>query len=124
MCLVGPGTCEPVRPTGGRKRGESASHAAARCTVYRHTVLWEPSHDGLAAWPGLCGQSEARDTADAPDGQWGDLREAKAESAQRRAQDLSVSLAGGEDRAGQPRVEHRYHVYPLTARLYLPGGGD
>src|SRR3954464_7940426 len=107
MCVAGAGTCQSVLSAGWGKRGECASHAAARYAIHRNAVLWESSDDGLAAEPGLCGQSEAGDPADAADGDCGHLYEAAAEPGGRGTRDLSVSLARRADRAGQPCVEHR-----------------
>src|SRR5438045_740889 len=68
MCVAGAGTRQPVLSAGGGKRGECASHAAARYAIHGDAVLWESSDDGLAAESGLCRQSEAGDPADAADG--------------------------------------------------------
>ena len=59
--------------------------------------------------------------ADEPDGASGDLSGAAYQQSAPRAPGLPISAAGPGDRAGEPCLVSRYHLYPGAARLPLPG---
>ena len=102
---------------------ESETDAFDRRAVHADAIL-RGSQDGLVAGRArLCGQSEARAALDAVDGIGSHLPETAAVDSSAGAQDLSVSIAGAEDRPAQSGVVQRHHLHSAAAGVHIPGCG-
>ena len=106
----------------GGERGDARADAADRRAVPEVPVLRRPS-DGTSPAPrGRVDRPTPGRSADEPDGASGDLSGAAYQRSAPRAPGLPISAAGPGDRAGEPCLVRRYHLYPGAARLPLPGG--
>ena len=108
--------------TGSGKPGEPEADALAGRAVHAHTVLWSASDDVLARRAGLSGERQEGAKATTADGTGSDLSEAAAIAARSWTSDLSLSSAWLADRAAEPSLGERHHLYPPAPRVYLPGG--
>src|SRR2546422_2393367 len=118
------GPVELLLPGSGGDAREPRADASDRRAVHADTVLRDPAADSMVAQQRLRGQSQASGALDEADGTGGDLPEASAESANRRASDLSVPVARRPDRAPGPGLEYRHCLYSIAGRVRLPRGCD
>ncbi len=66
---------------------------------------------------------EACQTFNSDDGARSDLSGKESFDTGAGSQDLSVPVAGNEDRAAEPGLEHGHHVLPPAGRIRLSDGG-
>ena len=112
----------PLLHAGSEKRTKPEANAFAGRAIHAHALLWGASNDVLAERTRLCGEPETRATAAAADGTGSDLSKATVVTVGGRTPHLPLSAAGSEDRAAEPGLGERYHVYTFAPRIYLPGG--
>ena len=105
--------------TGQRQRPRGK--AAHRRAVHRATVLRGATDRPHAERGGLSDRPQARAQADAVDGDRGARAEAANDQARSGTQDLSLPAARSGDRAAEPGLGGRHHLYPDRPRLPLPG---
>src|SRR5882757_7086380 len=110
----------PAAQAGQRQRRRA--EAPDRRTVHCLALSRLAPDDGDAARGGRVCEPEARPAADASDGDRGARAEAENEQARARPQDLSLSPAQSDDRAREPRLGCRHHLYSDRARLSLSRG--
>src|SRR5882757_4421504 len=110
----------PAAQAGQRQRRRA--EAPDRRTVHCLALSRLAPDDGDAARGGRVCEPEARPAADASDGDRGARAEAENEQARARPQDLSLSPAQSDDRAREPRLGFRHHLYSDRARLSLSRG--
>src|SRR3984885_2888924 len=101
-----------------RRRAEAPDRRTFHCLALSRLA----PDDGDAARGGRVCEPEARPAADASDGDRGARAAAENEQARARPQDLSLSPAQSDDRAREPRLGCRHHLYSDRARLSLSRG--
>ena len=111
------GVYRPRKPA-----NDNDADALDRRTVHCLALSRFAPDDGDAARGGRVCEPEARPAADASDGDRGARAEAENEQARARPQDLSLSPAQSDDRAREPRLGCRHHLYSDRARLSLSRG--
>ena len=124
MRIINSQPIELLPHAGRRERRQSGADARHRRAVPEDAVLWLAPDGPGAQHATPAAQSQARSTTDATDGPGSRVPQAADHAARRKPQDLPVFIARSEDRASQPGVERRHHVYPDAQRLHVPGGGD
>src|SRR3954451_19902020 len=115
---------DAVLQAGADGPGRPGPDAADGRTLHGVTVLRVAADGGGVAPRRLAGEPQAGAAADAPDGAGGDLPEAEHQQGASGAQGLPVSVAGSGDRATEPGLVRRHHVYSDGQGLCLSGGGD
>ena len=88
----------------------------------KYPFLRRPSDGASPAPRGRADRPTPGRSADAPDGASGDLSGAAHQRSAPQAPGLPLSTAGSGNRAAEPRLVRRHHLYPGAARLPLPGG--
>src|SRR5690242_7252890 len=106
------GALDAVLPPGADGPGRPGVDAADGRALHRLAVLRLAADGGGVAPRRLDGEPQAGAAADAPDGSGGALPEADHQQGASGAQGLPVSIAGSGDRAAEPGVVRRHHVYP------------
>src|SRR5580704_18695658 len=106
-------------PAATGERGEPAAAPPARPTVSEASVFRKPKNGRRAG-----GEPQAHPTADAHPGHRSPLSETEPEPSSAGSSDLPIPAARRDDRAAQPRLEHRYYLSSDAWRLSLSGRGD
>lgn len=104
-----------------RSRGCSFDEPDRRA-IYEGAVLRQPKDVGFSSEPGTLDQSQASAEADEEDGDSGHLSWTQYEPTPDRTCDLPLSSEGFFDQTPQSGLECRYHLHPVDARLWIPGG--
>jgi hypothetical protein len=110
----------PGAQAGERQRRRA--DAPDRRAVHRLAVSRLAPDDGDAARRGRQREPQAGAAADAADGDRRARAEAANDQARTRPQDLSLSPARRDDRAGEPRLGGRHNVHPDRSWLSLSRG--
>src|SRR5947209_10113545 len=118
------GALDAVLPTGTGGPGRPGVDAADGRTLYGLAVLRVAANGCGVAPRRLDGEPQAGAAADAGDGAGGDLPEAEHQQGTSGAQGSPVSVAGSGDRATEPGLVRRHHVYPNGQGFCVSGGGD
>src|SRR5688572_29016680 len=124
MRVVGRQPLRVVLRVSGREPGEPSTHATAGRAVHPDAVLWKPEDDGVAGEQGPCSEPQARLAAHESYGHRSGLPETEAEPTGGRTPDLPVPVTRHDGAAGQPGVEHGYHVHSDGAGFRVPGSGN
>src|SRR4029078_1246994 len=98
----------------GRRAGPAAAH---RRVVHGAPILWL-TQDCIPA----SDQPQGRPTPDARDGSGWPVSRAEPKPARSRTPRLPLSFAEFADDSPQSGLGDRYHLYPPTGRLAVPGG--
>src|SRR4051794_16123160 len=102
MRLARPRSFELVLPAGSAVRDDAGTAGPAGRAVHADAILRLAPDDGLAAEPGLRGESEAGAAPAGVVGARGDLPQAADQYPGAGASDLSLSVAWRGDHAGRP----------------------
>src|SRR3974390_406323 len=123
MRTAGSGCGQLLLPREAGVGGESLLPAIARRGIYPSSLLRRAQDDALAALAAPCSGSQTSASSVAGDGFDGRLSQAAFEPQSSSPQAFSVSAQGRSDRATQPGLEHRHHLYSAAGWVCLSGRG-
>ena len=115
------GTIELLLSGSRRNGGESPDHAVAGRNIYPQALLWGSPHGCPIGESRFLGQSQTGSSIAAFNGAGDHLSEAKTEPGRSRPQNISLSPERIKYQSTEPGMEHRHHIYPITAGFRLPG---
>ena len=124
VCSHGSDAVELLLRGTRRERPEPGDHALDRRTVHTNALLRRGEDDRASSASGPCCESEKSKAADGADGSAGNLSETPSKPPRKRVSAVSVPAAGFADRPSGPGMGGGYYLYPATARLRVPNGGD
>src|SRR6202167_5880887 len=116
---AGSGALDLLLPAAAGERGDPTTAPPTRPTVSEASVFRKPKNGRRAG-----GEPQAHPTADAHPGHRSPLSETEPEPSSAGSSDLPIPAARRDDRAAQPRLEHRYYLPSDAWRLPLSGRGD